>query len=278
MKERYVPIRPGILEHLLRGDISAFEFGVYVIIHLQANYSSGIWCGSAPRILNSAPRGAKLREVQRAIEHLCDLGLLRHFHQHGQRGNFPFLINKYTVRSGALTGMRLNALKSESCTAPVYESCADDDADDDAHVRAQDAPIQEVRSKKEEGRKKPAAKPTPPPDPRHGPFVRFAYEAFKAKHSQKPTWQGKDFKALSLMLASNKGLGAEELQRRFENYLASTESFTMKKGGSLAYFCQNVDSFLAGPILEKGKPNGKPSLADSIETTLASRREFERFN
>jgi len=124
--------------------------------------------------------------------------------------------------------------------------------------------------------KTPAAKTAPPPDPRHEPFVRFAYGAFETKHGQKPSWQGKDFKALSLMLASSKGLGLEELQRRFENYLASTEPFTRNKGGSLAYFCQNVDSFLAGPILEKRKPNAKPSLTDAIETTLRSHVNAER--
>ena len=163
MKETYVPIRPGILEHLLRGDISAFEFGVYVMVHLQADYGTGIWRGSAPRILNSAPRGAKLREVQRALEHLSELGLLKHFHRHGQRGNFPFLINKFTVRSGALKGQRLNAEKSNSWQRPHYESCADVDADDDAHVRAQDAPIQEGRRKKEEKspRRNPRRQPTP---------------------------------------------------------------------------------------------------------------------
>jgi hypothetical protein len=144
VKERYIPIRLGIAERLLRGDISAFEFGVYVIVHLQADYRTGIWQGSAPRILNSAPRGAKLREIQRALEHLTELGLLRHYHKHGQRGNFPFLINTFTVRSGALTGMRLSAGKSESWRTPVYESCADDDAEGDA----QNAPNQEVRSKK----------------------------------------------------------------------------------------------------------------------------------
>lgn len=140
--ERYVPIRPGIAEYLLRGEVSAFEFGVYTIIHLQADYRTGIWHGSAPRIVASAPRGADLRKVQRAIEHLVDLGLLKHFHQHGQRGNFPFLINKFTVRSGALTGQRLNADKSESCRHLVYEPCAESVAES----VAEDAPIQEVRS------------------------------------------------------------------------------------------------------------------------------------
>ena len=123
VKEHFVPIRTSISEDLLRGDISAFEFGVYVIVHLQADYGTGIWSGSAPRILNSAPRGAKLRDIQRALEDLKELKLLNHFHKHGQRGNFPFLIHKFTVRSGALMGMRLNACKSESWQSPVYEAC-----------------------------------------------------------------------------------------------------------------------------------------------------------
>jgi hypothetical protein len=263
VKERSVPIRLGIAEHLLRGDISAFEFGVYVIVHLQADYSTGIWRGSAPRILNSAPRGAKLREVERALEHLTELGLLKHFHKHGQRGNFPFLINKFTVRSGALKGMRLNADKSDSWRHPKYELCADVDADDDAHVRAQDAPIQEVRSKKEEVTKKPAAKPAAPPDPRFQPFLDFAFGAFTQKHGQKPTWGGKDFRALASMLAANRSLEAAELERRFGNYLASTEAFTAKHGGSLAYFCAHTDSFLAGPILEPRKAaHGKQTSSD----------------
>lgn len=152
-KERYVPIRPGIMEHLLRGDISALEFGVYVIVHLQADFSTGIWQGSAPRILNSAPRGADLRKVQRAIEHLTALGLLRPFTVQGKRGNYPVLINKFTVRSGALTGMRLNACKSDSWQRPVYEPCAEDDAQGDG----QDAPSQEVRSKEERKQQHPAS-------------------------------------------------------------------------------------------------------------------------
>jgi hypothetical protein len=180
-KENYVPIRPGILEHLLRGDISAFEFGVYAIIHLQADYGTGIWRGSAPRILNSAPRGAKLREIQRALEHLTEKGLLKHFHTHGQRGNFPFLINKFTVRSGALKGTRLNADKSESWQAAVYEPCAHDDAHDDA----QDAPIQEVRSKSEEGRENHSSVPADSPNEKV-PAVQRVWDYYITRFEKNP--------------------------------------------------------------------------------------------
>jgi uncharacterized protein YdaU (DUF1376 family) len=128
-------------------------------------------------------------------------------------------------------------------------------------------------------KKTPAAKPAPPADPRFQPFLDFAFGAFEAKHGQKPAWNGKDFKALSTLLANNKGLGADELQRRFGNYLASTEPFTQKQGGSLAYFCARIDSFLAGPItvgLLKGKTNAKPSVNDNIETTLHTMRAAEQ--
>ena len=120
-------------KHARYGSSIAFEFGVYVIVHLQADYSTGIWRGSAARILNSAPRGAKLREIQRALQHLTALGLVRHHHKQGQRGNSPFLINKFTVRSGALMSMRLSAGKSESWRSPIYEARTDVEAE--AHAQ-----------------------------------------------------------------------------------------------------------------------------------------------
>jgi hypothetical protein len=263
VKERYIPIRPGILEHLLRGDISTFEFGVYVIVHLQADYRTGIWRGSAPRIIASAPRGAELRKTQRALEHLTKLSLLKHFHQHGQRGNFPFLINKFTVRSGALTGMRLNADKSKSWQSPVYESCADDDAEG----VAQDAPIQEVRSKREQGRKKQAAKPAPPSDPRFGPFLEFAKTSFEAKHKHSPTWDcfGKDGAALAGFLRRAPHVTLDVWQAHISSFFDSTEVFTVKQGGSLAYFISKFDAFARGPILagpQKGGGNGKPTASE----------------
>jgi hypothetical protein len=256
MKERYVPIRPGISEHLLRGDLSAFEFGVYAIIHLQADFRTGIWRGSAPRILNSAPRGAELRAIQRALEQLTELGLLKHFHKQGQRGNFAFLINKFTVRSGALTGMRLNAAKSVSWQSPVYESCADDDAEGVAEGVAQDAPIQEVRRKKEEERKPRTAKTAPPADARFGPFLEFAKSSFEAKHGNQPTWDcfGKDGAALAAFLRRAPHVTLEVWTAHLTAYFDSTEAFTAKQGGSLSYFISRFDTFSSGPIL--GGSNG----------------------
>lgn len=263
MKENYVPIRPGILEHLLRGDISACEFGIYAIIHLQADFKTGIWRGSAARIANAAPRGTDLRRVQRALERLVDLGLLKPFRTPGRRGNYPVLINKYTVRSGALKGKRLNAERSSDWRKPIYEACADSDTESDAVG----APYQEVRSKKEEKGKRQAAKPAPPADGRFGEFLEFAKDSFEAKYHRPPTWDcfGKDGTALAAFLRRAPHVTEDVWQSHIVNYFDSTEPFTLKQGGSLSYFVSRFDAFASGPMVagvQKGGGNGKPTATD----------------
>jgi hypothetical protein len=130
-------LRSGILDHLLAGKLGYGELGIYAAVHLQADFRTGIWVGSAPRILATAPRGTSLREVQRRLQTLTEIGFLRPFHTHGARGNFPWLIDKYEVKLGALKGKRLNALQSDSWRSPFYESCAEDDADCAADGRAE---------------------------------------------------------------------------------------------------------------------------------------------
>ena len=150
VKNSFVKIRTGLEEHLVRGRIGFFELGVYTTLHLQADYRTGIWIGSAPRLLATAPRGTGLRSVQRAIQRLVDIEFIRTFHTPGARGNYHVLIHKYEPTFGAQKGKRLNALQSISWQSPVYEPCAEVDAE----RHAEDAPLQEVRVKK---------KPTPLP-------------------------------------------------------------------------------------------------------------------
>jgi hypothetical protein len=122
----YIQIRRGLEEHLLAGRIGAFEAGVYLIIHFQVDFTTGVWTGSAPRLLASAPRGATLRDMQRALARLEEVSFIRVFHRQGSRGNYRVLIHKYEPQSGALRGQRLNALKSTSWSSPMYGPCTDD--------------------------------------------------------------------------------------------------------------------------------------------------------
>jgi hypothetical protein len=124
--KHFIPIFTGLFDYLNRGDISYQQLGLYLTIHSQADFSTGLWWGSAPRLLNCGPRGSKLREIQRDLDRLVQIGLLKHFHRQGSRGNFSVIINKFICRTGALTGMRLNAAKSTSSEKLVYEPCAED--------------------------------------------------------------------------------------------------------------------------------------------------------
>ncbi len=264
-----VPIRPGIEEHLVRGAMSLCEFGIYALIHIQADYRTGIWRGSAPRILATAPRGASLRQVQRALEHFESVGYLKSFRVQGARGNTPYLIDKFTVRCGALKGYRVNAAKSESWQRPFYELVAEVVTEDDAVPVAEHDALS--RSKKEGSKKEnPAPKPTAPADTRFRPFFHFAYESFTVKHGRKPLWQGKDHNGLKNLLKglSAEALPLERLQTLWRNYLDSTEAFTVKQGSSLAYFCSNIDKFSDGPLTAA---SGKVSYGKSTATDLALR-------
>lgn len=254
----FVKIRAGLEDHLLAGRIGAFEVGVYLILHLQADFRTGIWTGSAPRIMGTAPRGASLRDIQRALKRLERIGFIRRFHRNGKRGNYRVLLHKYEPQFGALRGMRLNAEKSESWEAPIYEPCAVSDAVVDAVSVAVDAPYLEVdiESKKKKTSPAPAKEPSPAVEAK-----RFAFESFKARYSQPPSWGAGDYAQVAALFKRASGLTASEFQRRWQNYLDSTEAFTRKQGGSLKYFCTHFDQFISGPIrdasTQKGKTNGR---------------------
>lgn len=154
MKSGFIQIRRGLEEHIVNGNVGLFEAGVYLTIHLQANFQSGLWIGSAARLLATAPRGATLRAVQRALNRLSKIKFIRVFHRHGVRGNYRVLIDKYEP-FGALKGKRLNAWKSESWQKPFYEPCALSDAVTDADGVGEDAPILEVEGEKQRNKRKP---------------------------------------------------------------------------------------------------------------------------
>jgi hypothetical protein len=160
MKRGFAKIRAGIEEHFIAGKLGAFEVGVYLVIHLQADFRTGIWIGSTPRILATVPRGASRRKVQHALERLSKIGFIRAFRTQGARGNYHVLIDKYEPQSGALKGKRLNAWGSESWKRPFYEACAesvtDTVTDVDTETDTETAPYQDVRSKKQKAAAPPA--------------------------------------------------------------------------------------------------------------------------
>ena len=186
MSKGFVQIRRGIEEHLLAGRLGLFEFGVYLIIHFQVDFETGVWTGSAPRILAAAPRSTSLRDVQRALARLEQLGFIRTFHQQGQRGNYRVLINKYEPQTGALKGQRLNAQGSLTWRSPVYEPCTDtalSPRTSDVECVIEPAGYLKIEQDKErrlKGKKKEFAGTGTPrsADARYHPFFSFAEQSF----------------------------------------------------------------------------------------------------
>lgn len=121
----YIPLRRGLLDHLEQGRLTTYDAGIYARILLEANRKTGVWWGSAAKLLALAPADSDLRKVQRSLEHLEEIGFIRRFHMQGKRGNYPTFVNKFLCTDGALKGMRLNAAKSNDWRRPSYEPCAD---------------------------------------------------------------------------------------------------------------------------------------------------------
>lgn len=271
----FIKLRRGLEKHLVRGRLGFLELGVYTTLHLQADYRTGIWVGSAPRLLATAPRGTDLRAVQRAVQRLVEIEFIRTFHIPGARGNYHCLIHKYEPSFGALKGMRLNALRSVSWQSPVYELCAEHDAEHDA----EDAPSLDLRSKKEKKQEKTLApKPAARVDSRHRPAFESCYDAYLEKFRLAPTWAGREGKALQRFLNEHFSVTAEEIARRFGFLLASTDRYHVEKHGSLVHLLSNFDAFTDGPILERSKPHvsdyaGKTS---NVETTLAGYNQLRQ--
>lgn len=116
---------------------------------------------------------------------------------------------------------------------------------------------QSQKSESKEEKKDLAAKITPPSDPRQKPFFDFAFEAFRMKFLQPPSWGAAHAKGLQAFLKRSPQVDLAEWQRRYQFFLASTERFYEQQKGSLLFFAAKFDQFIDGPILEKGGKNGQ---------------------
>lgn len=189
------------------------------------------------------------------------------------------LIDKYEVLSGALKGRRLNAADSMRCGELQYDACAETDALTDALTDAEAAPIHGVLNKDAWKKNPRAAKPAAPADPRFQPSLSYAYESFRSKHGQPPTWNERQFQTLKALLGRRKDLTPAEFERRWNHYSASTEPFTVKQGNSLSHFCNNFDAFISGPILAataKVGTNGAEQRNDNIRGIAESLDGFAK--
>jgi hypothetical protein len=245
--------RRGILEHLESGKISLLDSGIHDFLSLKMNGVMGSGCSIPPGIVFASSRaicsqcslGANEREVRRSLERLERLGWIKRWQTPGRHGNYPILIARASVHDSAGNEYRVNASETIDWREPVLilaSRCPRDSRDvpSDRDLRIKNGQKPDAKA---------AAKTASPGDPRFKLFVDFASKAFSAKHrGTSPAWMGKDFESLKVLLARTKSISLDELQRRWDYYLASTDAFFSKQGDSLAFFCSKFDSFIDGPV------------------------------
>jgi hypothetical protein len=120
--KNFTPIRNGIVAHIEAGRLCPFDLGVYLLLHLRADWATGI-CHTCAGTLAYAFGDASLKpKIQKALRRLRDKEFLNYRNGDGSRGAYPILINKYQVTVGELFGKRLNAWTHGDLCRPHYET------------------------------------------------------------------------------------------------------------------------------------------------------------
>jgi hypothetical protein len=257
----FLPLRRGLWEHIRDGRMSITEALGFIYLCTQADTRNGIWKGSAKSL--SGELGIPERTARDVLEKMEHGDYIRRFAVPGRHACYPILIHKFEITQGEHDGEQLDALNSKGPNDLAYFVRQHGVEQKGEHGVEQGAAQRRIDSRQRTtGRKKPL-----PADPRFGPFLEFAKTSFEAKHAQPPTWDcfGKDGDALASFLRRAPHVTQDIWQSHVLNHFDSTEPFTVKQGGSLAYFVSKFDAFASGPILaasQKGGTNGKPSATD----------------
>src|SRR5712692_4918497 len=247
----YVGKRRGIVEHLQAGRLTLLEYGAYDLMILLADKCTGIWMGSAKALAANCGAGDLTeRQARHMLESLEKKGYIRRFPTRRSHGNYTILINKYLVRCGALSGMRLNAAASDDWRNPVYEKCLEQGTER--------APIREKRreTKDKNQEKRPAKKQQA--DPRFQPIVD-AYFKDSRERGIEPEFDASDGQQLKAWLKRHLSVELEKILATLENAFLSTDPFPLRLGFRLREFLAHQTKYQLGPLNKPVPGNGRPT-------------------
>jgi hypothetical protein len=264
----FAPIRRGLWEHIRDGRMSHLQALAFVYICSQADTRTGIWKGCAKSL--AAELGLRERTARDVLEKMERGDYIRRFAVPGLHSCYPILVHKFAVTQGEHNGEQLNALTSKSPAELAYFSCEQIVEHGGEHSAGQ---------RRIENREKRRKADKPPADARFGAFLEFAKASFQTKHKHPPTWDyfAKDGSALAAFLRRAAHVTLEDWQAHVLNFFDSTEAFTVKQGGSLAYFISRFDTFSAGPILEGGSNGKVTSFSDQNAEAKKPPQQSARF-
>jgi len=117
----YAPIRRGIRDHLRTGKMKGSDFGLYVALHLDADYRCGVvYHRSAPYYAQLLKE--KLWTIKRAMKRLEDSGYIKRFGHHGRVSGYDLLLDRYLfLKCAFIVADKSNSLQEIAWT--VTEDC-----------------------------------------------------------------------------------------------------------------------------------------------------------
>jgi hypothetical protein len=125
----FVPMFMGLKSHIKKGRITPVDLAIYLMLHYNCDFETGIVDASAREIMfwwgGKAPFGTNKEEtaVIRMIQDF--LGRLRqnkyiNYDGIGEMSGYSILIHKYLIRTGDHQGMYLDAFAPSSLKDPVF--------------------------------------------------------------------------------------------------------------------------------------------------------------
>ena len=129
----FTAIRIGIKEHIEAGQFSDRELGVYVFLHLYANWQCGVCWTTAAGIKNTMKhKDVKLRTVQNSLNRLRKKEYIDYPKGKGAQWIYPVLMVKAQCTDGVLKGCRTICFYDADKEYVLYDLTEAADAD---HVR-----------------------------------------------------------------------------------------------------------------------------------------------
>jgi hypothetical protein len=135
MNDGFARLRNGLREHIKQGKISPQDLGIYLYLHYECNWATGIYHGSALGIAYGFDNPRLKQSIQRSLTRLRENKYINYRKGDGTHKGYNILINKFEPQGGKLSNKRLNAWKNGSKCVPFYEEKTDGDTDGDTEER-----------------------------------------------------------------------------------------------------------------------------------------------
>lgn len=104
----FVKIRTGLRDHYRLGKMTPGDLGIYTFLHLECDWETGVYRGTAATIAHKFNDVTLTRSIQESLRRLRDRGYIHYRKGVGQRGQYPMTLLKYIPAFGERSGSRLN--------------------------------------------------------------------------------------------------------------------------------------------------------------------------